>query len=225
MQPFPNDDLDPAQCGGDLIVQLSAGNTDTVMHALRDIAKHTSGGMQARWRIDGFASPPRPAGTSRATCSGSWTASPTRTTTPGRWTAWSGCQPGTAGEPAWTAGRQLPRGPADPDAGRVLGPGGHRRAGEHDRPPPRHRLLRSTRPASSRHPGLRTGPDRRHHPADRAHPAGQPADPADAPTAASCAAATTTTAASTRSATSTSGSSSPASSRTSSGSSRRCRHG
>jgi deferrochelatase/peroxidase EfeB len=63
MTAFPNDNLDPAQCGGDLIVQLSAGHTDTVLHALRDIAKNTRGGMQALWRIDGFCSPARPAGT------------------------------------------------------------------------------------------------------------------------------------------------------------------
>jgi deferrochelatase/peroxidase EfeB len=63
MKSFPNDDLDPAQCGGDLIVQLSAGNQDTVVHALRDIAKNTRGGMQINWRIDGFASPARPTGT------------------------------------------------------------------------------------------------------------------------------------------------------------------
>ena len=63
MTPFPNDDLDPAQCGGDLSLQLSAGHADIVLHALRDIAQHTRGGMQALWRIDGFASPARPAGT------------------------------------------------------------------------------------------------------------------------------------------------------------------
>jgi deferrochelatase/peroxidase EfeB len=65
MRVFPNDQLDPAQCGGDLLVQLSAGSADTVIHALRDIATNTRGGMQARWRIDGFSSPPRPAGTPR----------------------------------------------------------------------------------------------------------------------------------------------------------------
>jgi deferrochelatase/peroxidase EfeB len=63
MTPFPNDDLDPAQSGGDLILQLSAGNTDTVLHALRDIARNTRGGMQINWRIDGFSSPARPTGT------------------------------------------------------------------------------------------------------------------------------------------------------------------
>jgi deferrochelatase/peroxidase EfeB len=63
MRSFPNDDLDPAQCGGDLILQLTAGHEDVVLHALRDIAKNTRGGMQANWRIDGFSSPARPAGT------------------------------------------------------------------------------------------------------------------------------------------------------------------
>ncbi len=63
MRSFPNDDLDPAQCDGDLILQLTAGHEDVVLHALRDIAKNTRGGMQANWRIDGFASPARPAGT------------------------------------------------------------------------------------------------------------------------------------------------------------------
>ncbi len=33
MKVFPNDQLDPAQCGGDLILQLSAGSADTVLHA------------------------------------------------------------------------------------------------------------------------------------------------------------------------------------------------
>ena len=46
MEPFPNDELDPAQCQGDLSLQLSAGSTDTVLHAMRDITKHTRGGMQ-----------------------------------------------------------------------------------------------------------------------------------------------------------------------------------
>ena len=65
MKVFPNDQLDPAQCGGDLSLQLNADSSDTVLHALRDIAGHTRGGMQVRWRIDGFGNPPRPSGTPR----------------------------------------------------------------------------------------------------------------------------------------------------------------
>ena len=62
MQSFPNDNLDPAQTQGDLSLQIGAEDADTVVHALRDITKHTRGGMQPRWRVDGFKSPPRPVG-------------------------------------------------------------------------------------------------------------------------------------------------------------------
>ena len=65
MPSFPDDDLDPAWCHGDVSVQFCAGNTDTVLHALRDVARHTRGAMQVRWRMDGFVSPPRPSGTPR----------------------------------------------------------------------------------------------------------------------------------------------------------------
>jgi deferrochelatase/peroxidase EfeB len=65
MPTFPDDHLDPARAHGDLSLQLCADNRDTVVHALRDIARHTRGGMQIRWRADGFVSPPRPEGTPR----------------------------------------------------------------------------------------------------------------------------------------------------------------
>lgn len=65
MRTFPNDALEPPLCHGDLMLQLCANNPDTVHHALRDITKHTRGGMQLRYRMDGFISPPRPSGTPR----------------------------------------------------------------------------------------------------------------------------------------------------------------
>lgn len=65
MTTFANDALDPAQCHGDLSLTLSANSTDTVLHALRDIARATRGGMQLRWKLNGFSSPSRPEGTPR----------------------------------------------------------------------------------------------------------------------------------------------------------------
>jgi deferrochelatase/peroxidase EfeB len=65
MAVFPNDSPDPRWCHGDLMLQICANNQDTVQHALRDIAKHTRGGMQLRYRMNGFRSPSRPAGTPR----------------------------------------------------------------------------------------------------------------------------------------------------------------
>jgi deferrochelatase/peroxidase EfeB len=65
MTTFPNDDLQPDICGGDLLLQICGGAADTTLHALRDIAKHTRGGMQLRWRLDGFNAPPRPTGIQR----------------------------------------------------------------------------------------------------------------------------------------------------------------
>ena len=65
MRIFPNDSPDPAWMHGDLHLQLCANHPDTVHHAIRDIAKHTRGAMQLRWKLEGYNSPPRPSGTGR----------------------------------------------------------------------------------------------------------------------------------------------------------------
>ena len=62
---FPNDSPDPAWLHGDLVLQFSANHQDTVHHAIRDVLKHTRGGMQLRWKIEGYNSPPRPSGSGR----------------------------------------------------------------------------------------------------------------------------------------------------------------
>jgi deferrochelatase/peroxidase EfeB len=65
MVAFPNDSPEPAWLHGDLLVQFSANHPDTIHHAIRDLTKHTRGGMQLRWKMEGYSSPPRPSGTSR----------------------------------------------------------------------------------------------------------------------------------------------------------------
>jgi deferrochelatase/peroxidase EfeB len=65
MVDFPNDALEAAWLHGDLLLQFCAHNPDTLHHAIRDIAKHTRGGMQLRWKMEGYGSPPRPSGTPR----------------------------------------------------------------------------------------------------------------------------------------------------------------
>jgi deferrochelatase/peroxidase EfeB len=65
MRTFPNDSLEPAWLHGDLLLQLCANHPDTIHHTIRDITRHTRGGMQLRWKMEGYNSPPRPSGTSR----------------------------------------------------------------------------------------------------------------------------------------------------------------
>jgi deferrochelatase/peroxidase EfeB len=102
MQAFAHDNLDPAICDGDLLVQLCAGHRDTVGHAMLDILASTSALMRIRWRIDGYRFPPRPVGIPR-----DWMGFKDGVTNPDTQDAtemnqqvWT--QPG-APEPAWTA--------------------------------------------------------------------------------------------------------------------------
>jgi deferrochelatase/peroxidase EfeB len=103
MQAFAHDNLDPAICDGDLLVQLCAGHRDTVGHAMLDILAHTTAVMRIRWRIDGFRFPPRPVGIPR-----DWMGFKDGVTNPDTTDAtdmnqqvW--VQPG-APEPGWTTG-------------------------------------------------------------------------------------------------------------------------
>ncbi|MFE3173262.1 Dyp-type peroxidase [Amycolatopsis sp. NPDC059090] len=99
MTMFPNDALDAPQCHGDLSLTLSAGDTDTVLHALRDIARATRGGMQLRWKINGFSSPSRPSGTPR-----NLMGFKDGTANPGESEMDRLVWVSGAGEPAWTTG-------------------------------------------------------------------------------------------------------------------------
>ena len=66
MPVFPDDHVEGStELHGDVMLQICADSRDTVMHALRDIAKHTRGGMQPSWKVDGFHAAPRPDGTPR----------------------------------------------------------------------------------------------------------------------------------------------------------------
>jgi deferrochelatase/peroxidase EfeB len=103
MTSFPNDNLNPDLCGGDLLLQICAGSPDTAIHALRDIAKHTRGGMQINWRMDGFVSPARPAGVPRNHLGFMDGIANPRVTTPEVADRLLWVVPGI-GEPSWAAG-------------------------------------------------------------------------------------------------------------------------
>ncbi len=59
MEPFPHDELDPARCGGDVLLQIAAGQRDTVMHTVRELMRAVSGTFAVRWMLDGFTTAQR----------------------------------------------------------------------------------------------------------------------------------------------------------------------
>jgi len=59
MTNFPNDDIDPARSGGDVLVQVCANHRDTVVHTVREILRATAGKLAVRWTLDGFQSTAR----------------------------------------------------------------------------------------------------------------------------------------------------------------------
>jgi deferrochelatase/peroxidase EfeB len=54
MPRFANDRIDPALSDGDVLVQVCAGNRDTVVHAVRELLRSVRGALEPRWAIDGF---------------------------------------------------------------------------------------------------------------------------------------------------------------------------
>jgi deferrochelatase/peroxidase EfeB len=58
MPAFPDDDLEAADCHGDVCVQLCANTEETLLHALRDLSRATRGVLGPRWKIEGFLPTP-----------------------------------------------------------------------------------------------------------------------------------------------------------------------
>lgn len=54
MPNFPVDDLDATRCHGDVLLQICAGQRDTVVHTLRELLRTVRGLLELRWSIDGF---------------------------------------------------------------------------------------------------------------------------------------------------------------------------
>ncbi|WP_327150900.1 Dyp-type peroxidase [Nocardia sp. NBC_01329] len=54
LPPFPIDRLDPAFCGGDLLLQVCAGESTTVAHAVRVLCRSVRSLLSVRWVQRGF---------------------------------------------------------------------------------------------------------------------------------------------------------------------------
>ncbi|SEL85931.1 iron uptake transporter deferrochelatase/peroxidase subunit [Streptacidiphilus jiangxiensis] len=105
MPVFPDDDMaHSTELHGDLSLQLCADSRDTVVHALRDITRHTRGAIQARWKIDGTHSAPRPSGAPRNHLGFKDGIANPDTTNQAVTDALVWTHGGADGEPAWTEG-------------------------------------------------------------------------------------------------------------------------
>ncbi|MGA6204244.1 Dyp-type peroxidase [Nocardia testacea] len=58
LPPFPVDRLDPAYCGGDLLLQVCAEESTTVSHAVRVLCRSVRSLMSVRWVQHGFRNGP-----------------------------------------------------------------------------------------------------------------------------------------------------------------------
>jgi len=57
MPNYPNDQLDPSLCHGDILLQCCSNTAETNIHALRDILKHLPDLLTVRWKMEGFLPP------------------------------------------------------------------------------------------------------------------------------------------------------------------------
>ncbi|MFG2571436.1 Dyp-type peroxidase [Streptomyces sp. NPDC048481] len=55
---FPGDRLDPARCGGDVLVQLCADDSDTAEESAEALTRLAGETLRPRWRQSGFLPPP-----------------------------------------------------------------------------------------------------------------------------------------------------------------------
>lgn len=108
MTRFRNDALDPAQCHGDLLLSFCANTAETAIHALRDLIKNAPDLMAVRWSVQGFLPPHTLKKQGRDTVRNllgfkDGTANlDTRDAATMDAHVW--VQPGSEGEPGWTAG-------------------------------------------------------------------------------------------------------------------------
>ncbi|WP_028067183.1 Dyp-type peroxidase [Solirubrobacter soli] len=65
MPAFADDDLDPARCHGDVLLQICANRRDTVVHTLRELLRPVRDAFALRWTIDGFQGAARDGGSRR----------------------------------------------------------------------------------------------------------------------------------------------------------------